>query len=73
MRWLGIDSKAFGGGLFARGAGGSVKAVCGQAEVALRTIKEKIPRLRSVKRIRFVLFADKDLAVHEEALSRIFG
>lgn len=43
------------------------------AEVAFRTIREKIPGLRSVKQIRFVLFADSDLAIHEAALSRIFG
>lgn len=43
------------------------------AEIAFRTIREKIPTLRSVKRIRFVLFADNDLEVHEKALSRIFG
>ncbi len=43
------------------------------AEVAFRTIKEKLPGLRSVKRIRFVLFSDKDLEVHEKALARIFG
>ncbi|TAK05518.1 MAG: macro domain-containing protein [Candidatus Manganitrophaceae bacterium] len=43
------------------------------AEVAIRTIREKIPTLRSVQRIRFVLFADNDLEVHEKALSRIFG
>lgn len=43
------------------------------AEVAFRTIKETIPKLQSVKRIRFVLFADTDLEVHEKALSRIFS
>ena len=43
------------------------------AEVAFRTIKEKIPKLKSVKRIRFVLFSGHDLAVHKEALARIFG
>lgn len=43
------------------------------AEVAFRAIKAKIPQLRSVQKIRFVLFADRDLEVHEKALSRIFG
>lgn len=43
------------------------------AEVAFRTIKERLPNLRSVKRIRFVLFSDKDLEVHEKAFARIFG
>lgn len=43
------------------------------AEVAFRAIQEKLPKLRSVKRIRFVLFADHDVEVHEKALSRVFG
>jgi O-acetyl-ADP-ribose deacetylase (regulator of RNase III) len=43
------------------------------AEVAFRTIKAKLSELRSVKRIRFVLFADKDLEIHEKAFVRIFG
>jgi O-acetyl-ADP-ribose deacetylase (regulator of RNase III) len=43
------------------------------AEVAFRTIKETLPKLQSIKRIRFVLFSDKDLEVHERALSRVFG
>lgn len=43
------------------------------AEVAFRTIKEQLPSLRTVKRIRCVLFADKDLEIHEKALDRIFG
>jgi O-acetyl-ADP-ribose deacetylase (regulator of RNase III) len=43
------------------------------AEIAFRTIHEKLPELRSVKKIRFVLFSDKDLEVHEKALSRIFS
>ncbi len=43
------------------------------AEVAFRVIREKIPQLRSVKRIRFVLFTEQDRAIHEELLSRIFN
>src|SRR5579884_656477 len=43
------------------------------AEVAFRAIREKILQLRSVKRVRFVLFTEKDRAIHEEALSRIFS
>lgn len=41
------------------------------AEVAFRTIKEMIPKLKHVKKIRFVLHSNKDLEVHEQALSRI--
>jgi len=43
------------------------------AEVAFRAIKEMLPKLRSVKRIRFVLFSGKDLEAHEKAFSRIIG
>jgi O-acetyl-ADP-ribose deacetylase (regulator of RNase III) len=43
------------------------------AEIALRTIKEKLPTLRSVKRIRFVLFGARDLEVYRKALSRTIG
>ncbi|MBI3805344.1 MAG: macro domain-containing protein [Nitrospirae bacterium] len=43
------------------------------AEVAFRTIQEKIPTLQSVQQIRFVLFSDPDLDIHEKALSIISG
>lgn len=41
------------------------------ADVAFRTILEMIPGLKHVKTIRFVLYSDKDLRVHEQTLSRI--
>lgn len=41
------------------------------AEVAVKTISEMIPRLKSVKLIRFVLRGEKDLQIHENALSRL--
>ncbi len=41
------------------------------AEVAFKTIVEMIPSLNSVKRIRFVLYSESDLKVHEKVLSRI--
>jgi len=40
-------------------------------EVAIKTIREMIPRLQKVKRIRFVLFSDSDLLVYEAALTRL--
>lgn len=43
------------------------------AEIALRTVIELAPGLRSVRRIRFVLFSGRDLDVHERALSRLLG
>lgn len=41
------------------------------SEVAFNTIKKMIPKLKHVKRIRFVLHSEKDLDVHERTLSRI--
>lgn len=43
------------------------------AEIALRTAIESAPGLRSVRRIRFVLFSRRDLDIHERALSRLLG
>lgn len=43
------------------------------AEVAFRTILEMLPELRSVRRIRFVLYHQKDLEVHERVLCRLLG
>lgn len=43
----------------------------GAAEVAFRTINDLIPGLKTVKKIRFVLFSDNDLEIHEKVLSRI--
>ena len=41
------------------------------AEVALGTVVHEAPRLRSVRRIRFVLYDVGALAVHKQALIRI--
>lgn len=41
------------------------------AAVALGTIAQMIPRLRHVKRIRFVLHSAEDLTIHERVLSRL--
>ncbi|MDT8402161.1 MAG: macro domain-containing protein [Bacteroidales bacterium] len=41
------------------------------AEVAFSTIAEMIPELKTVKRIRFVLYSDSDLEIHEKTLSRL--
>jgi len=42
-------------------------------EVAFRTIIEIVPKLRYVKRIRFVLYSDRDLNVHEKTLSLLIS
>ncbi|HEK85312.1 MAG: macro domain-containing protein [Candidatus Saccharicenans sp.] len=39
--------------------------------VALKTVLEMIPKLSRVKKIRFVLFTDFDLAVYETTLARL--
>lgn len=41
------------------------------ARVALATVWEAAPGLESVDRIRFVLFGERALAVHEEALAEL--
>jgi len=41
------------------------------AEVALKTIKEVIPTLKHVKKIRFVLHSNRDLKVHEKVLESL--
>jgi O-acetyl-ADP-ribose deacetylase (regulator of RNase III) len=38
------------------------------ARVAARTVLEEAPRLQSVHLVRFVLFSERDLEVHENAL-----
>ena len=43
------------------------------AEVALRTVREEAEGLERVRLVRFVLFGEKDLEVHEKALSGFFG
>jgi O-acetyl-ADP-ribose deacetylase (regulator of RNase III) len=40
------------------------------AEVALRTVREEAEGLQTVRLIRFVLFGEEDLGVHERALAR---
>lgn len=41
------------------------------AEVAFKTIMEIAPELQYVKRIRFVLYSDRDLDIHEKTLARL--
>jgi O-acetyl-ADP-ribose deacetylase len=43
------------------------------AEVALSRVTGIIPRLRSVKRIRFVLFDESSVEVYREVLARLAG
>mgnify|MGYP001110330983 CR=1 FL=1 len=38
-------------------------------EVVFSTIIEIVPKLRKVKRIRFVLYGDRDLEIYEKRLS----
>lgn len=41
------------------------------AKVAMQTISEMLPELDSVKEIRFVLYSDKDLEIHEKMMSQL--
>ena len=41
------------------------------AEVALGTVQEEAERLQRVRLVRFVLFGERDLEVHESVLSRL--
>lgn len=41
------------------------------AEVAFRTIIENITKLQYIKRIKFVLYSDRDLDIHEKTFSRL--
>jgi O-acetyl-ADP-ribose deacetylase (regulator of RNase III) len=41
------------------------------AEVALRTVLETAPRLKHVKRVRFVLFGSDALQIHRDLLDRL--
>lgn len=43
------------------------------AEVAFRTIINIAPELKSVRHIRFVLYSERDLAVHEEVLRHLIS
>jgi O-acetyl-ADP-ribose deacetylase (regulator of RNase III) len=40
-------------------------------EVALKTVLEMVPKLKKVKKIRFVLFSEPDLIVYEAELERL--
>lgn len=42
------------------------------AEVAFRAIKEKVSELKKVKLIRFVLFSNEDLGIHEKVFYQVF-
>lgn len=42
-------------------------------DVALATTDEALPHLRSIRLIRFVLFAAEDLAIYEERMAARFG
>ncbi|MEX0724428.1 MAG: macro domain-containing protein [Gracilimonas sp.] len=42
------------------------------AEIAFSTIKDEIWSLNSVKEIRFVLFSEGDLKLHEEVMEKVF-
>jgi O-acetyl-ADP-ribose deacetylase (regulator of RNase III) len=41
------------------------------AEIALQTVREEAERLERVRLVRFVLFGERDLEVHETVLSRL--
>ena len=41
------------------------------AQIAIKTVLNKIPELNTVKLIRFVLFSSEDLKVHENVLSEL--
>lgn len=43
------------------------------ARVAFKTVIDMLPRLSSVKYIRFILFNDVDLLVHEEVIEDLVG
>jgi O-acetyl-ADP-ribose deacetylase (regulator of RNase III) len=43
------------------------------ADVAFRTIIEMVPKLKYVKKIRFVLYSAGDLEIHEKTLSRVIS
>ena len=43
------------------------------AEVAFETVKESLDGLSSVKLIRFVLWGEEAMNIHEEVMSEVFG
>jgi len=63
----GIDSVAFPA-LSTGAFGYPMKAA---AEIALNTVLQEMPKLQSVKTIRFVLFSKSDLEVHTEVLEKV--
>ena len=45
----------------------------GAAEIAFKTVIELIPELKCVKRIRFVLYDNSALEIHERVLSKVLS
>lgn len=43
------------------------------AKIAFATIRDEIPKLEFVKEIRFVLFSDEDLKVHQQIMEEVFS
>ncbi|MFD2531929.1 macro domain-containing protein [Gracilimonas halophila] len=43
------------------------------AEIAFSTIRDEVANLKSVKEIRFVLFNDGDLKVHQQIMEEVFS
>ena len=43
------------------------------ARVAFKTVKERVDTLEYVSLIRFVLFSEGDIAVHEDVMEEVFG
>lgn len=43
------------------------------ARVAFKTVKEQVDTLEYVSLIRFVLFSEGDIAVHEDVMEEVFG
>jgi len=41
------------------------------AKIAFKTILDTIPELKYVKKIRFILYTEKDLAIHERIFSKL--
>ncbi|SMO59325.1 O-acetyl-ADP-ribose deacetylase (regulator of RNase III), contains Macro domain [Gracilimonas mengyeensis] len=42
------------------------------ARIAMITLKDEMPDLESVKEIRFVLFSDEDLELHQDVMKEVF-
>ncbi len=42
------------------------------AGIAFKTVRELMPELNSVREIRFVLFSEKDLTLHQNVMNEIF-